>query len=123
MSDDTYTPDETDLFIERLTNKCNALTKERDELRAQVARLRGVLQDAFDTPWVGSDPDHVNEVTRVKRSIQATLQETPHDAAQYVRVLEDALQYVVDFYYEGDLGKTLDLERVEKALAAKEDRE
>ena len=110
-----------------------ALLKERDELRAQVAVLRGVLQDAFDTPWVGIDPDHVNEITRVKRGIQATLRQTSADAAQYVRGLEAALQPFAEqwaaqdeqAWLQDDQSVAVPLEyyrRARQALAAKEDR-
>lgn len=45
------------------------------ELRAENERLRALLQEAIDTPWVGVDNAHTDVVASVKRRIYAALRE------------------------------------------------
>ena len=74
-------------------DELKALRKERDELQAQVAVLRGALETATDYLYNPFEPD--NQCAQYK-NIKNILQTTPAEAAERVQKLVEALESTAD---------------------------
>ena len=73
-------------------DELKSLRKERDELQAQVAVLRGALETATDYMYNPFEPD--NQCAQYK-NIKNILQTTPAEAAERVQKLAELLQDAV----------------------------
>ena len=72
-------------------DELKSLRKERDELQAQVAVLRGALETATDYMYNPFEPD--NQCAQYK-NIKNILQTTPAEAAERVNALVVALEAI-----------------------------